>query len=95
MMSLKSSGTLHRLGPYQRERLAFIWATTQTCNTQGFFLQLGLAVPMYNDSIGIYYLLVFRFNMQDAMLKRRAEPYMHLFSFSFAGVTAGVCCDWT
>ena len=68
-----------------------IWAasgTRQTCSAQGFFLQLGLAIPMYNASLSIYYLLVIRYNMQDTKLKRRVEPCMHVFSFLFAGGTA-------
>lgn len=68
-----------------------IWGasgTTQTCTAQGFFLQLGLAIPMYNASLSIYYLLVIKYNMLDDTLRRRVEPSMHAASFLFAGATA-------
>ena len=62
--------------------------TTQTCTAQGFFLQLGLAVPMYNASLSMYYLLVIKYNMPDAKLRKRVEPSMHAASFLLAGGTA-------
>lgn len=68
-----------------------IWGAsgnTQTCTAQGFFLQLGLAIPMYNASLSIYYLLVIRYNVPDDKLWKRVEPTMHAASFLFAGGTA-------
>lgn len=68
-----------------------IWGasgTTQSCTTQGFFLQLGLAIPMYNAFLSIYYLLVIKYNMPDARLRKRVEPPMHVAAFVFAGGTA-------
>ena len=37
-----------------------IWAigTTQTCSAQGFFLMLGVAVPIYNALLGLFFFLV-------------------------------------
>lgn len=68
-----------------------IWGnvgTQQSCSAQGFFLQLGLAVPMYNACLSAYYLLVIRYNTSDLKLKRQVEPVMHVFSFVFPVATA-------
>ena len=64
---------------------------TQYCVAQGFFLQLGLAVPMYNASLSIYYLLVIKYNLSDSQLQRRVEPYMHATAISIPFSTAMAC----
>ena len=45
-----------------------IWGamgTTRTCEVQGFFLQLGLAIPMYNALLSIFFLLVIRYGVPE------------------------------
>ncbi len=39
-----------------------------TCVTQGFMITLGLAVPMYNAMLCIYYLLVVKYNIRDEVI---------------------------
>ncbi|CAB9502251.1 expressed unknown protein [Seminavis robusta] len=38
----------------------------QTCEFQGFLIQLGLATPLYNAALSIYYVLLVRFNWKQA-----------------------------
>jgi hypothetical protein len=65
--------------------------STQTCTAQGFFLQLGLSVPMYNASLSIYYLLKIRYNVSDDVLRLRVEPYLHAVSIMFPLATCIAC----
>jgi hypothetical protein len=65
--------------------------TTQTCTAQGFFLQLGLAVPVYNASLSIYYLLKIKYNVSDDVLRLRVEPYLHAVSIVFPLATCITC----
>lgn len=52
-----------------------------TCDAQGFFLQLGLGIPLYNAFLALYYLLVIKYNVSEKRLRERIEPCMHLFAF--------------
>lgn len=59
--------------------------TQGTCVAQGFFLQFaGMAVPLYNAFLSLYYLLVIRFNVTENTLRKYVEPSMHAFAFIFA-----------
>jgi len=65
--------------------------TNAMCNAQGFFIQLSLAVVLYNLSLATYYLLVVRYEWKENRLQK-IEPYMHAsalivgLSTSLAGV---------
>lgn len=48
---------------------------------QGFFLQLGLAIPIYNAGLSLFYLLVVKYNVKEPFLRRRFEPCMHSAAF--------------
>ncbi|KAL7472028.1 hypothetical protein ACHAXS_012350 [Conticribra weissflogii] len=67
--------------------------TTQTCTAQGFFAELGnMATPLYNASLCLYYLLLFRQGWTEDMIRTRAEPIMHImpttvaFTISILGI---------
>lgn len=59
-----------------------------TCTTQGFFIQLGFGVPLYNCMICLYTLLIIRFKISDHIIATRIEPLMHLICLGFAIITA-------
>lgn len=59
-----------------------------TCMVQAFIGVLGCAVPMYNGSLAIYYLLTVRYNIKDEVLRRRVEPFFHFFSICYPLVVA-------
>lgn len=54
------------------------WAvgTTETCELQGFFTQIGNAGPIYNTSLSLYYLLTIRYGWKDQSIGR-IEPFLH------------------
>jgi hypothetical protein len=49
-----------------------------------------MAVPLYNASLAIYYLLVIEYSMSEDKLRKRVEPVMHAVAFLFASGTAFV-----
>lgn len=60
-----------------------------TCKAQGFFIQLGiLGMPLYLISLSLYYLLVIRYNVNDDVIRRKVEPFMHVFSICIPLSTA-------
>mmetsp|Transcript_3180 Transcript_3180/g.4710 ORF Transcript_3180/g.4710 Transcript_3180/m.4710 type:complete len:469 (+) Transcript_3180:1046-2452(+) len=61
-----------------------------TCTAQGFFIQLGFGVPLYNIMICCYALLIVRFKMSDHFIATRIEPCMHLIALGYAFVTASI-----
>jgi len=48
-----------------------------TCRAQMFFLLLGMAVPLYNVSLNLLYLLSIRYNMSPRQFSHKIEPYLH------------------
>ena len=76
--------------PIPKGTPGIIWpmGTTATCTAQGFFLQLSLAVPMYNACLSFYYLLVINYNYTDRQLRRWVEPIMHVICFLYPFGTA-------
>jgi len=51
-----------------------------TCDIQGFMAVIGTcATVMYSLSLSIYFLLVAKFNMSEQRIKKRIEPYLHIF----------------
>jgi len=51
-----------------------------TCTIQGFFIGLGLAVPLYNSSLNLFFLLSIRYNIDPKMFSRKIEPFLHAIS---------------
>lgn len=60
----------------------YIWnprGNVHTCDTQGFFLFLGIiGAPLYNCSLCFYYLAVIKFNKKDKFIRKKLEPYFHV-----------------
>uniref|UniRef100_A0A7S2RHZ5 G-protein coupled receptors family 2 profile 2 domain-containing protein n=2 Tax=Mucochytrium quahogii TaxID=96639 RepID=A0A7S2RHZ5_9STRA len=52
-----------------------------TCIAQGFFVQLGLLVPMYNACLAVNYLLVIKYEWSESRVQR-VEPWMHFLTIS-------------
>ena len=50
---------------------------TNSCMAQSFFMLLGLAVPLYNSSLKIYYVLTIRYNL-SAQQFSTYEPAFHV-----------------
>ena len=48
-----------------------------TCNLQGFMFQLGLATPLYNSALSLYYLLLLKYRWTPLQMAHRMEPYLH------------------
>jgi len=46
---------------------------------QGFFIQLGFAVPGYNAMLSIYFLMTIRNGMDQAIVAEKYELFMHAF----------------
>jgi hypothetical protein len=63
-----------------------VWArgNEATCTTQGFFLMLGVAIPIYNAMLSLYFLLVVKYKYSDTVLRQWVEPAMHVVAFSWA-----------
>jgi len=51
-----------------------------TCKIQYFFVTLGLAVPMYNASLSLLYLLTIRYRLHQRHFATKIEPYLHAAS---------------
>jgi hypothetical protein len=60
---------------------------TATCSAQGFAIQLGFAVPLYNAALAVSFLLLLR-QGYDAGSSKRLEALFHLIPLGFAFVTA-------
>merc|ERR1719464_908913 len=39
--------------------------TDASCTAQGFFVQLGIATPLYNFALSFYYLLLIRYRLDE------------------------------
>ena len=51
--------------PKDTQGVAYASGTQQSCTAQGFFVQLGLATPMYNVALAIYYCIVVRYHWKE------------------------------
>uniref|UniRef100_A0A6U5MQS0 G-protein coupled receptors family 2 profile 2 domain-containing protein n=1 Tax=Grammatophora oceanica TaxID=210454 RepID=A0A6U5MQS0_9STRA len=73
----------------------YTFGTQATCTAQGFFLQFGVGIPIYNGCLALYYLLIVRYGIRDERMKKWIEPSMHLFAFvvAFGTAIAGVPLD--
>eukprot|EP00934_Nitzschia_sp_Nitz4_P008305 Nitzschia sp. Nitz4//scaffold215_size37433//16057//17935//NITZ4_007751-RA/size37433-processed-gene-0.18-mRNA-1//-1//CDS//3329542151//8295//frame0 len=74
--------------PKGTKDIAWAIGNEATCTTQGFFLMLGIAIPIYNACLSLYYVLVINFRYTDTQLRRWVEPSMHLVAFAWGFGTA-------
>jgi len=61
-----------------------------SCNAQGFFLTLGLAVPGYIAMLSIYYLATVVYSKTENMIAQRFELLMHAYAVLPALVCASI-----
>jgi hypothetical protein len=63
-----------------------------SCTAQGFFIQLGEAVPFYFCSLIIYYYLAIRLGLQEKAIRVHWEKYLHIVpvGFAFGSAMAGL-----
>ena len=53
-----------------------------TCTAQGICVWLGFAVPFYNSSLNLFYLLSIKYSMNHDDFSKKIEPFLHLISIS-------------
>ena len=70
--------------------VVFNYGNRASCTAQGFFIQLGIAVPCYNASLCIYYYLVVCCKKSNADIATTwyYEPLMHIISIGYPLLTA-------
>lgn len=68
-----------------------------TCTAQGFFLQLGLAVPAYTAMLTLRALGSIVYNFTEKEIARKFEPFMHIIAIcpmlgiAVAGTVSDMC----
>jgi len=61
-----------------------------TCKVQYFFATLGLAVPMYNASLCLLYLLTIKYRLHPRHFATKIEPFLHIASVLYPLTLASV-----
>ncbi len=61
--------------------------TTGSCTAQGFFIQFGIATPIYNAALSFYYMLIIRYQWKEQKLQN-AEKYLHALPILWAACTS-------
>lgn len=51
-----------------------------SCTAQSIFMVIGLAVPLYNSSLNLFYLLTIKYNMDSTRFSSKIEPFLHASS---------------
>ena len=59
-----------------------------TCNIQGFFVQLGFGVPLYNAALCVYFVLSVRYKVSEDTLSKYFVPISHVSILSYIFTTA-------
>jgi hypothetical protein len=67
-----------------------IWAhgDEQTCTMLGFFMQLGVAFPLYQVSLHVFFLLAIVYGISEAKIIKWIEPTLHVLPILYPLVTA-------
>ena len=67
--------------PAPVETSGYMWnprGNVHSCNTQGFFLFLGLmGASCYNSMLCMYYLAVIKYNKNEEYIRVKLEPFLH------------------
>ena len=66
----------------QETRCSVGMGNLSTCALQGFFTQLGFAVPGYSAMLSIYFLMTIRYGMDTETLTKKYEPFMRVFALA-------------
>ena len=61
--------------------------TRGSCTVQGFFIQFGIATPLYNAALALYYLLIIRYQWKEKQV-RKAEKFLHSVPLLWASGTS-------
>ena len=61
--------------------------TRGSCTAQGFFIQFGIATPLYNAALAIYYLLIVRYQWKENRMAR-TEKVLHAVPIVWATATS-------
>jgi len=56
---------------------------TASCSAQGFFIQIGLAIPLYTAMLCIFYLCFLCYGLTEKKFIKRFEPLVHLLCFVY------------
>ena len=81
--------------PASSERIWTI-GNDRTCSMVGFFNQLSTTVSIYNVVLNLHYLLTIRYGIEERMVEKWIEPFMHGLAILFPlgtglyGVTIGL-----
>mmetsp|Transcript_492 Transcript_492/g.808 ORF Transcript_492/g.808 Transcript_492/m.808 type:complete len:542 (-) Transcript_492:113-1738(-) len=62
--------------------------TIATCEMQGFLVQLGIVLPIYNAMLSFYYVLVIQYNVSETRVQKRYEAFFHGIPIVFGVSTA-------
>ena len=65
--------------------------TQGTCSAQAFFIQAGIASPLFNFSLSLYYLFLVKYAVPESRIRQRIEPWMQRITVSFAFGSCFVC----
>jgi hypothetical protein len=65
-----------------------VMGNAATCKIQGFFIQFGGGTLFYLASLSLHYLLTIRYDMNDELISRKIEPWMHTISILIPTSTA-------
>ena len=70
-------------GQEERNKQYALTGNRASCVAQGFFIQLGTAIPLYTAILCIFYLCLLRFEMTEHTFSKRIEPFAHAICFLF------------
>lgn len=76
--------------PHETSRRIWAVGNDSSCLASGFFYQFSSAAAYYNCMLTVYFVLVIRFNVKEAVIAKWVEPSMHLLSIVYPLVTASV-----
>lgn len=62
-----------------------------TCTAQGFFIQAGIASPMYNFMLSLYFVMQVKYGMTEDRIRKKAEGIMHGVAIAFSFGTSFLC----
>lgn len=82
--------------PRNTENIFNPLGTTGTCTAQGFFLQFGLGIPIYNAWLSFYYYLYVARHMKEEQIKRNYWEWIFhgtTFLASFGTAISGILLD--
>jgi len=78
------------LNPKETSNKALAMGNDSTCSAIGFLIQISYSGTLYNAALSYYFLLTARFGIQNNVVARCIEPFMHIFSVGWPTITAFV-----